>query len=285
MGIINASPESFSQRGITSSPEAHAEHAVMQVNQGASVIDIGGQSATTDTPELTPEVEIARLEPVIKALRSRSDVPISIDTYKPEVAEACLAAGANIINDTSGLLYTDIADVVREHQATYVLMHNRGRPKQRLTDPNLYTDVVADVREFFHDRMAVLDRAGVAANQVIYDPGIDFSKTPAQTVTVLQASKSFEELGVPLLLAISRKDFIGAITKATPAERDPGTLATISFLHTEGVDCIVRVHDVDGAHQFLQVLDALSAGLDTDLLLDPENFVADGLDTGSSSDG
>jgi dihydropteroate synthase len=195
---------------------------------------------------------------------------MSIDTYRPKVAAAALAAGAHIINDISGLLHRDLADVVAEHQAGYVLMHNRGRPKVRLTDANLYEDVVADVVEFMDERLGWLAAAGVSQRQVIIDPGPDFAKTPAQTVDVLRHIETLKAYGQPILFPVSRKDFIGAITGRPPRERLSGTLAAIAHTLTLTRAGIYRVHDIGEVRNFIDVWDVLQghADLGAEVLLD-----------------
>jgi dihydropteroate synthase len=190
---------------------------------------------------------------VIEWVATNTDAIMSIDTYRPAVAAAALDAGAHIINDISGLLHPELADVVASRGAGYILMHNRGRPKVRLTDANLYEDVVADVLSFMDDKLAVLAAAGVSRQQVIVDPGPDFAKTPAQTVDVL-----------------SRKDFIGAITGRPPRERLSGTLAAIAHTLTLTRAGIYRVHDIEEVRNFLDVWDVLQghAELGSDVLLD-----------------
>lgn len=277
MGIVNASPESFSDRRDLGLDEL-VDQTAEQFASGAGIVDLGGQSASTDNPELTPEVELSRLLPLLERLPSVDGQILSVDTYKPEVALRCLQAGAHIINDTSGLLYPEIADVVAEAGAEYVLMHNRGKPKVRLTDPDLYDDVTDDVYEFFAERLEVLDARGVDRSRVILDPGIDFSKTPAQTVEVLQQLDRFESFGCRRLYAVSRKDFIGAITGQTPARRDPGTLAACAFIAAKDPTAILRVHDVSSTVQFLQVFEALQAGLTADLLLEKDLFTESSTD-------
>ena len=175
-----------------------------------------------------------------------------MDTYKPAVAEAAIAAGASIVNDVSGLRDVELAAVCARSGAALVVMHTRVAPKETLLDPGTYTDVVDDVVEFLRARMAVAIEAGVGEEQLILDPGPDFAKTPAQTVEVLRRLGDLRALGRPLLLAVSRKDFVGAITGRAPADRDPGTLAAVGF----GVDAgaaILRVHDVAGVADYLAV--------------------------------
>ena len=249
MGVVNASPDSFS--------DAKAGDPVQQARElieaGADVIDVGGESAITGRSPVEPEEEIARVVPVIERVEGAL---VSVDTYKPAVAEAAIAAGASIVNDVSGLRDPALADVCARTGAALVVMHTRAAPKERLQDPDAYDDVVADVLGFLRERIAVARDHGVADEQLIVDPGPDFAKTPAQTIAVLRRLEELHELGRPLLLAISRKDFIGALTDRSPAARGAGTLAALAH----GVDAgghIFRVHDVAAASDFLTVRAAL----------------------------
>jgi len=253
MAIVNASPESFSGDGRVA-PVEQAAQAAAAWDAGALLVDVGGQSANTRTPELAVEEETARLVPLIEAIRADHAGLISVDTYKPAVADACLAAGADVINDVSGLLDPALAEVVARWQAGYVLMHTVGPPKSKVLDPHLYTDVVADVQAFFEQRLEQLAAAGVAEDQVVLDPGLDFGKTPRQSLEVVaRAAELRAATDRPLLFAISRKDFIGAIAQAGPRERDPGTLATVGALAASAPGSILRVHDVAAAVQYLAV--------------------------------
>jgi dihydropteroate synthase len=248
MGILNASPDSFSD-GREASLEDRVAHGRALLEAGADILDIGGESARGDRPAATVEQEIARVVPLVSAFE---DALISVDTYKPAVAEAAIAAGASIINDTSGLRDPALAEVCARGGAALVIMHTRVDPKGTLLDPATYDDVVADVVGFLRERMDVAVAAGMDRDALILDPGPDFAKTPAQSVAVLRGLGAVRELGRPILLAVSRKDFIGAITGRAPAERDAGTLAAVA----EGVDAgaaIVRVHDVAGVADFLAV--------------------------------
>lgn len=271
MAVLNATPDSFSDAGRYSTVDARMERAREVVDQGADIVDIGGQSAITGVPEIAEDEESERITPVIEWLAANSEVLLSVDTYRPAVARAALAAGAHIINDISGLMHADLAEVVAEFGAGYVLMHNRGRPKVRLTDANLYDDVVADVISFMDERLAQLTSAGVGREQVIVDPGPDFAKTPAQTVEVLRAARRLGAYGRPLLFPVSRKDFIGAITGRPPRERLSGTLAAIAHTLTLTRSGIYRVHDVQDVRDFLAVWDVLQGWreLGADVLLDP----------------
>jgi dihydropteroate synthase len=182
---------------------------------------------------------------------------VSVDTYKPAVARAAVAAGAAIVNDVSGLRDPGLADVCAETGAGLVLMHTRAAPKQKLLDPGMDGRVVADVESFLSERIALALERGVEFEQIVLDPGPDFGKTPAQTIDVLRALPGLHELGRPLLLAVSRKDFIGAITLRPPRERLAGTLAAVGFGVEAGAH-ILRVHDVAHVADFLSVRAALA---------------------------
>ena len=208
MGILNASPDSFSD-GREEDLEVRIARGRALLAAGADMLDIGGESARGDRPAVSVEDEIARVVPLVKAL---PDSIVSVDTYKAAVAEAAIAAGAAIINDVSGLRDSALAEVCARGGAALVLMHTRVEPKGTLLDPATYDDVVADVVSFLRERMEVAVAAGMDAESLILDPGPDFAKTPAQSVTVLRRLSAVAELGRPLLLAVSRKDFVGAIT-------------------------------------------------------------------------
>lgn len=270
MAVINATPDSFSDAGQYSTLEARMERTHEVLNQGADILDIGGQSAITGVPEISEDEEIDRITPVIEWVAANTQAIISIDTYRPKVAAAALSAGAHIINDISGLLHRELANVVAEHKAGYVLMHNRGRPKVRLTDANLYEDVVADVVSFMNERIEWLRASGVAIEQLIIDPGPDFAKTPAQTVQVLQHINQLLTYGQPVLFPVSRKDFIGAITGRPPRERLSGTLAAIAHTLTLTRSGIYRVHDIEEVRNFIDVWDVLQGHqeLGAEVLLD-----------------
>lgn len=258
MGIVNASPESFSgDGGITLDQQVDQVRA--QLAAGARMVDLGGQSANTKTPELSVDEENARLVPLIEAVRAAGiDGLLSIDTYKPAVADACLRAGADVINDVSALHHPELADVVAEHGAGFVLMHTVGPPKVKILETDLYGDVVEDVLAFAHEALARLAAAGVSREQVLFDPGVDFAKTPRQSLDLVHGIGRFAELGRPLLLALSRKDFIGAITRTTPRQRDAGTLAAVGAVAAAVPQTIFRVHDVAATVQFLAVQQAIA---------------------------
>jgi dihydropteroate synthase len=272
MGIVNATPDSFSDGGAQRTVEQRVALARAHVEAGAQIVDVGGESGVTNRPPIESQQEIARVVPVIEAVAAELDVRISVDTYKPEVALAALRAGAAIVNDTSGLRDPELADVCAEMGAGLIVMHTRAAPKQKLLDRSLDGRIVADVQEFLRARLELASERGVAFEQIMLDPGPDFSKTPAQTVAVLRSLPVLHELGRPLLLAASRKDFIGAITGRPPRARLGGTLAAVAFGVQAGVH-LLRVHDVAEVADFLAVL-AVLAG---DAEVDPGLQLADSL--------
>jgi dihydropteroate synthase len=264
MGVVNATPDSFSDGGDLPTLEARVARGAELLEAGADMIDVGGESARGDTPAVSAGEEIARVVPLIERLTGLG-AAVSVDTYKPQVAEAAIAAGAVLVNDVSGLRDVALADVCARTGAGLVLMHTRVAPKGTLLDPGRYDDVAADVAGFLHERMALAIARGVDPEQLLLDPGPDFAKTPAQTVAVLRRLDLLHELGRPLLLAISNKDFVGALTGRPPRERLAGTLAAVAHGVEAGAH-VLRVHDVAAAADFLRV----HAALRGDLELAPE---------------
>jgi dihydropteroate synthase len=260
MGIVNASPDSFSDGGRYATLDAQLELARKLIEDGAEILDIGGESASTGRPAVAVEREIERVVPLIERVAGELGAIVSVDTYKPPVARAAIAAGARIVNDVSGLRDPELAEVCAQTGAALVLMHTRAAPKQRLQDPDLYGDVVGEVQAFLGERIEQALALGVDPEQIILDPGPDFAKTPAQTIELLAGLERLHELGRPLLMAISRKDFIGALTGRPPRGRLPGTLAALA--HGVGAGArIFRVHDVAAAADFLKVRAALAGEL------------------------
>jgi dihydropteroate synthase len=253
MGIVNASPESFSDGSEVADLAAQLRRALQLVDEGADMIDVGGESGVTGAQPLPPEVEIERVVPLVGRLAAEG-IFVSVDTWKAPVARAALEAGAAMINDVSGLRDPLIADACAAVGASLVLMHTRAEPKHK-EFPG-YDDVVQDVLGFLRERIAQCAERGLDEEHIVVDPGPDFAKTPAETVEALRRIGALRELGRPILLAASRKDFIGAITGRGPRERLAGTLAAVG----EGVDhgaTILRVHDVAKVRDYLDVRDAL----------------------------
>jgi dihydropteroate synthase len=259
MGIVNATPDSFSDDGAHRTLDQRVELARSLLDAGAEIIDIGGESGRTDQSPVEPEEEIERVVPLIERVAGELGAVVSVDTYKPAVARAAVAAGAAIVNDVSGLLDPELADVCAQTGAALVLMHTRAAPKEKLLDPGFDGRVVADVELFLRERIEQAAARGVEFEQLMLDPGPDFGKTPAQTVEVLRALPRLHALERPILLAVSRKDFVGAITRRAPRARLAGTLAAVGF----GVDAgahVLRVHDVAEVADFLAVRAALTGG-------------------------
>jgi dihydropteroate synthase len=266
MGIVNATPDSFSDAAAQRTLVARLELAREQLAAGASVIDIGGESGVTNRPPVSPQEEIDRVVPVVERVVTELGALVSVDTYKPAVARAAIDAGAAIVNDVSGLRDPELADVCAETGAGLVLMHTRAEPKRKLLDPRLDGVVVDDVRRFLEERVELALARGVAFEQLMLDPGPDFSKTPAQTVWVLRSLEALHALGRPLLLAVSRKDFVGALTARPPRERLAGTLAALGAGADAGAH-LARIHDLAAAADYLAVRAALRGEREVDSAL------------------
>jgi dihydropteroate synthase len=261
IGIVNASPNSFSDDGSVTTHDQRIRLAAELIAAGADIIDVGGESARTGLAPVPPEQEIERTLPLVHAIAHELGATVSIDTYKPAVAAAALDAGASIVNDVSGLRDPAIAELCARAGAALVLMHTRARPKQRLQDPELYDDVLADTLDFLRTRIERSLQAGMSFEQLLLDPGPDFAKTPAQTIALLASLERLHELERPLLLAISRKDFIGALTARRPRERLAGTLAALAHGLDQGAQ-VFRLHDIAPAADFIRVRMALRGQLD-----------------------
>jgi dihydropteroate synthase len=258
MGIVNASPDSFSDGGLHRGLDAQIALARELLAAGADILDVGGESASTGRPQVEARREIELVVPLVEALAGELGAIVSVDTYKPAVARAAIAAGARIVNDVSGLRDPVLAELCAQTGAALVLMHTRAAPRERLQDPDLYgEDIAGEVLCFLRERISLAISRGVDPEQLIIDPGPDFAKTPAQTIELLTEVDRLHELGRPLLMAISRKDFIGALTGRPPRERLAGTLAALAYGVERGAH-IFRVHDVAGAADFLAVRAALA---------------------------
>ena len=260
MGVLNASPESFSDGPAAGSIDQVLERGRRLLDEGARIIDVGGESGVTNRPPLPADEEIRRVVDVVRELAA-SGAMVSVDTWKPAVARAVLDAGAHLINDVSGLRHPEIARACAEVGAGLVVMHTRAEPKVKAFPD--YDDVVGDVVTFLKERVEVALACGLRPEQLVLDPGPDFAKTPAQTVTVLRHLDEIVALGRPVLLAVSRKDFVGALTDRRPRERQAGTLAAVAAGLDAGAS-ILRVHDVAATADFLRVRAALRGDVDVD---------------------
>ncbi|NBV21125.1 MAG: dihydropteroate synthase [Proteobacteria bacterium] len=260
MGVLNVTPDSFSDGGKYFSLEAALEQAGQLIREGADILDVGGESTRPGATPVLIEEEIRRVVLIIRQLAALVRTPISVDTQKPEVARAALLAGASIVNDIAANR-TDAAmwRVVAEFRAGYVAMHMQGTPQTMQQNPS-YTDVVGEVDAFFTDRLARLEQAGVRAEQVVLDPGIGFGKTVEHNLQLLGALARFGHHGRPVLLGVSRKAFLGQLTGAAdnPAARLPGALACAALAVRDGVQ-LLRVHDVRETVAAVRVAAAISA--------------------------
>jgi dihydropteroate synthase len=256
MGVVNATPDSFSDGGRFLDPDAAAAHAERLVAEGADLLDLGGESTRPGAPEVPVEVEERRVVPVIERLRARGcTTPISIDTRKPEVARAALAAGANMINDVSALADPALREVAAASGVPTVLMHTRGSPAD-MASRAIYADVVGEVERELAEALARAVRAGVREEHILLDPGLGFAKTAEHSLALLAALPRLRRLGRPLLVGPSRKSFLGVVTGAPVGERLPGTLAAVAACVLAGVE-LLRVHDVAAALQAARVAAAI----------------------------
>ncbi len=272
MGIVNANADSFSDPRATKGPEAVIAGATQLVDAGADLLDIGGQTASPAVAEISIDEELTRVLPVIEALSAAlPQVPLSVDTYRLEVAEAALSAGASVLNNIIGAQHAEFAALAVRYGAAHVITHNPGAPKTKLLDDDRYGDVVVDVADYFTAQLAELDAIPGALQATIVDPGIDLAKTPAQSLELLRRAAEFDALGVPVLMAISRKDVIGVMTASPPEQRLAGTLAALGHLRLGGRR-IFRLHDVAEARRYLDVCAYLdgTTHLDATARLAPE---------------
>lgn len=253
MGILNVTPDSFSDGGLFDDPAAALAHARAMEVAGADILDIGGESTRPGAAEVTIEDEIGRTAPVIAAIRADSAVPISIDTRKAAVAQAALAAGASMVNDVAAFTFDpELADVTAKAQVPVCLMHAQGDPETMQADPR-YDDVLHDVYDFLEARVALAEAAGIPRHRIVVDPGIGFGKTLQHNVTLLRGISLYHSLGCAILLGASRKRFIGTLGHAPDAQdRMPGSLAVALHGVAQGVQ-ILRVHDTKEMRQALNL--------------------------------
>ncbi|HEV7938758.1 MAG TPA: dihydropteroate synthase [Solirubrobacteraceae bacterium] len=267
MGIVNIGSDSVADPLSLDTLDAQIEFALRQSAAGAHILDIGVQSGRTDTAVLPEQQEIERLVPLVRALAER-ELVVSVDTWRAAVAEAAIEAGAALINDVGGLVDERLADVVGAGGAGLVMMHTRAAPKQEHFPG--YEDATADILTFLEQRMRLALSRGVSREQIVIDPGLDYAKTPQESIEVLRRLGELRQLDRPILLAVSRKYFIGMLSGAAPDERLAGTLAAIDFGVSAGAH-IVRVHDVAQATEFLRVRSALRGEGRVELDGDPDD--------------
>lgn len=257
MGILNVTPDSFSDGGMFDSSEDAVKYGVKMVEEGADIIDIGGESSRPGAAPVTVEEEMARVIPVIKELAGRVNIPISIDTTKADVAREAIECGAEIVNDISAMRLDDaMTHVIADSGAAVVLMHMRGTSRDMQTGDLSYTSLLGDIIEFLGSSMERALAAGISQECIIVDPGIGFGKTREDNLRLLNNLSEFKVLGRPILVGVSRKAFIGKITGGSPMERIEGTAASVTASIMNGAN-IVRVHDVQTMKKVVAVADAI----------------------------
>jgi dihydropteroate synthase len=256
MGVLNVTPDSFSDGGLFLDPEAAVRRGIEMAAEGADVIDVGGESTRPGSDTVPPAVEADRVVPVIKRLAAEVDVPLSIDTRKPEVARTALDAGAVVVNDISGGRDPAMLEVVAGSGAGMVLMHMLGEPKTMQAEPH-YDDVVAEVMAYLGARIDAAAQAGIDRERLCVDPGIGFGKTLDHNLELLRRVDAFAELGRPVLVGPSRKSFLGKLLGADVGDRLEGTAAAVAWVAGHGAH-IVRVHDVREMVSVVRVVDAIA---------------------------
>jgi dihydropteroate synthase len=257
MGIVNVTPDSFSDGGRHDRPGAALDHALQLVAEGADLLDVGGESTRPGAEPVSEAEELERVIPVIERIRAETAVPISIDTVKPAVMHAAVAAGADMVNDVMGLRAEGALAAVAELGVPVCLMHMQGEPRTMQKAPT-YVDVVADIESFFQQRLEACERAGIDTGRVVLDPGFGFGKTLAHNLALLARFSDLRKLGCPLLAGLSRKSMLGTLTgKTQPSDRVSASVAA-ALLAAERGAAIVRVHDVEPTVDALKVLEAVS---------------------------
>ena len=257
MGILNVTPDSFSDGGRFLGERAAVDHGVNMAESGADIVDVGGESTRPGSDPVGAEVEIERVVPVIERLaRYLPGIPISIDTRKAEVAAAALEAGATIVNDVSGGSDPAMFELASQHGAGIVLMHMRGDPKTMQVEP-IYDDVVAEVHEYLRERVEAAEFAGVEPDRIVVDPGIGFGKDLDHNLALIRRIDAFLDLGRPVLVGPSRKRFLGTLLDLPEDQRVEGTAAAVAWMVSRGAH-VVRVHDVQEIVRVVRVVDAIS---------------------------
>jgi len=256
MGILNVTPDSFSNGGKFSNPHKAIEYALQMEADGADIIDIGGESTRPGAKPISFEEETNRVIPVIKGIRKRSNIIISIDTYKSSIADKAITVGANIINDISGMRFdNNMVQLASKSQVPVVIMHMLGNP-QNMQDNPKYNDLMKDLMLFFQERISFLKANGINKKNIILDPGIGFGKTVDHNFTILRELRRLVDLGFPILVGPSRKSFIGSTLNLPPEERIEGTAAAVTAAIMNG-SRIVRIHDVNEMLRVVKVTEKI----------------------------
>jgi len=259
MGVLNVTPDSFSDGGLHADPGAALSQARRMIEEGADLIDVGGESTRPGAGPVAEAEEIARTRPVVEALRAEWDGEISIDTMKPAVARAALEAGASVVNDVTGLRDPEMVELCVERRCGVVVMHMQGEPRTMQHAPR-YGDVVGEVRGFFEERLESLTAAGIEAEALCFDPGIGFGKTLAHNLELLRALPELAVGDRPLLVGVSRKSFIGRLLESDRlGERDAPTVALTAWTRESGAR-IHRVHEVRPNREALRMVEAILGG-------------------------
>ena len=256
MGILNMTPDSFSDGGQFKSHNKAIDHALKMVEEGANIIDIGGESTRPGAEAVQLEEELSRTIPIIEAVRLKSDCLISIDTYKSKVAKAALAAGADMVNDISGLTFDhNMASLVAERNVPVIIMHIKGKPGDMQKNPN-YDNLIKEIKAFFEVQIAIAKKAGIDSGNIILDPGIGFGKRLEDNFEIIRELGQISTMGYPVLLGPSRKSFIGFTLDLPVEERIEGTLASITAGVINGAR-IVRVHDIRATRRTLTITEKI----------------------------
>ena len=260
MGILNITPDSFSDGSLFLDRERAVEHALQMVEDGADIIDIGGESTRPGSEAVALDEELRRVIPVIEAIAKKINIPVSIDTYKAAVAHRAIDAGASMVNVISGLMFDpDMAKAVAAAGVPVVLMHIRGTPRDMQKDP-VYSDLMPEVMDYLRHSIRIACDAGIDRSKIVIDPGIGFGKTAEHNLQILKYLPELEVLGRPILVGVSRKAFLGRILgDAGPSERLEGTAAAVAIAVMNGAN-IIRVHDVKEMAKVVRVADAIKRG-------------------------
>jgi len=256
VGILNITPDSFSDGGKYYQSEQAIERGIQMVEEGADIIDIGAESTRPGAEPVSDDEELRRLIPILEGLLEQVDVPISIDTYKSSVAETTLKSGAHLINDISGLRFDyRMKEVIAEHQIPVIIMHIKGEPRNMQQNPH-YDDLMSEIYDYLADSIQIAIEAGIKRNNIVIDPGIGFGKRMQDNYEILRRLSEFEGLDCPILIGPSRKSFIGNVLNLPPDQRLEGTLAAVTIGIQNGAH-IVRVHDVKQVSRACRIADLI----------------------------